>query len=163
MLLPTLRCYSPGHYFTCMLDGPSGMLVPNLQLPQAITKFLSLQYDGGLNVQEAHALCPEGADLRETYHKPAHVPGATAGTTHIMPTPAGTYPSHAKYNVSEARHRYYRARHVMVAVICSRAQRQRIFRLCRNVGLDVLMSCAMRRQSASAERGAGWVPAGHVL
>jgi hypothetical protein len=37
------------------------------------------------------------------------------------------------------------------------------FRLCRNVGLDVLMSCAMRRQSASAERDAGWFPAGHVL
>ena len=34
-------------------------------------------------------MCPEGNDLSETYRKPAHVPGATAGSTAALPSPAG--------------------------------------------------------------------------
>ncbi len=42
-------------------------------------------------MQEAHAMCPEGADLSETYHRDAHVPNVTAGTARIMPTLAGRW------------------------------------------------------------------------
>lgn len=34
-------------------------------------------------------MCPEGNNLSETYRKPAHVPGATAGLTDSVPSPAG--------------------------------------------------------------------------
>lgn len=45
----------------------------------------------GVTVQEAHAMCPEGNELSETYHKPAHIPGASAGPgPDAVPSPAGT-------------------------------------------------------------------------
>jgi hypothetical protein len=40
-------------------------------------------------MQEAKAGCPEGADISETYHRPAHIPGASAGTTSLQATPGG--------------------------------------------------------------------------
>lgn len=42
-------------------------------------------------VQEARAICPEGADLSERYHQPAHIPGASAvGTS--CPSPSKLLP-----------------------------------------------------------------------
>lgn len=34
-------------------------------------------------------MCPEGADISETYHKPAHIPGATASAPNFVASPAG--------------------------------------------------------------------------
>ena len=38
-------------------------------------------------------MCPEGNDLSETYRKPAHILGATAGPTDAAPSPAGLHSS----------------------------------------------------------------------
>ena len=42
-----------------------------------------------MTLQEAHALCPEGADISETYRKPAHIPGTSAGAANFIASPAG--------------------------------------------------------------------------